>query len=154
MLLTVSQLSLKGRALRYLAAREHSRAELERKLAAHAPDVGELAAVLDALTARGLLSDQRAAESLAHRRGAKLGTARVVQELKARGVEPQAIAEVASQLRTTELQRAREVWARRFGQAPAEPAERVRQSRFLAQRGFSADTIAHVLRKSPDSSDV
>ena len=31
--------SLKSRALRHLARREHSRAELERKLAAHAQDL-------------------------------------------------------------------------------------------------------------------
>ena len=74
MFTATTQLSLKGRALRYLAAREHSRVELERKLAGHAQDEQELAAVLDDLTARGFLSDQRAAESLVHRRGAKLGT--------------------------------------------------------------------------------
>ena len=148
MFAATTQLSLKGRALRYLAAREHSRVELERKLAGHAQDEQEIAAVLDDLTARGFLSDQRAAESLVHRRGAKLGTARVVHELKARGVEPQAIAQVAEHLRLTERERAREVWARRFGQTPVDPSERARQSRFLAQRGFSADTIGHVLRES------
>ena len=147
----ITQLSLRGRALRYLAAREHSRVELERKLAVHALGAQELAAVLDDLTARGLLSDQRAAESLAYRRGTKLGTARVVHELKAKGVEPQAIVQVAESLRVTERERALEVWARRFGQTPVDPSERARQSRFLAQRGFAADTIAYVLRESSRS---
>ena len=79
-------LSLKGRALRALAGREHSRAELQRKLASFEAEPGELAKVLDELCAKDFINEQRVADSLAYRRGAKLGTARVVQELKAKGV--------------------------------------------------------------------
>jgi regulatory protein len=74
-------LSLKGRALRLLTGREHSRAELERKLAPHEGTPGELAAVLDKLAAKDLQSEQRAVDSLVHRRSAKLGSARIRTEL-------------------------------------------------------------------------
>ena len=73
--------SLKGRALRLLSQREHSRLELERKLAQHETDPGELAKALDELQARGFISEERVVESVIHRRASKLGTARVKQEL-------------------------------------------------------------------------
>ena len=106
-------LSLKARALRYLAAREHSRAELERKLAPHAgEDPAELPRVLDELAARGLISEQRVAESVLHRRAGTLGGARVLQELRAKGLGGEVLADAAEQLRATELERARAVWSR------------------------------------------
>jgi len=123
-------LSLKARTLRYLAAREHSRAELERKLAPHAAalDPAELPRVLDELTAKGFISEQRVAESVLHRRAAKLGGARVLQELRAKGLGEQALADAAGQLRATELARARTVWLKKFGVPaqtwPSAPARR------------------------------
>ena len=49
-------LSLKGRALRLLSGREHSRAELERKLAAHEQEPGQLKRVLDELQTRDFIN--------------------------------------------------------------------------------------------------
>jgi regulatory protein len=144
-MLPLKQPSLKGRALKALAGREHARAELERKLASFEEEPGQLAALLDDLQAKGFLDDQRAADSLAHRRGQKLGTARVVQEMKARGIEAEAIAQSAQQLKATELERAREVWRKKFGQAPVDASERGKQMRFLITRGFSAEIIRRVV---------
>ncbi len=138
-------LSLKGRALRALAGRDYSRVELERKLASFETEPGQLAKALDELQAKGFLDEQRAADSLAHRRGQKLGTARVVQEMKARGIDAEAIAQTASQLKATELERAREVWRKKFGQTPVDANERSKQMRFLITRGFSAETIRRVV---------
>ena len=144
-------LSLKGRALRYLAAREHSRAELERKLAPHAgEDPAELPRVLDELAARGLISEQRVAESVLHRRAGKLGGARVLQELRAKGLGGEVLADAAEQLRATELERARAVWSRKFGMPPRDAAEKARQMRFLAARGFAGDTVRKVLSGEGD----
>jgi regulatory protein len=143
-MLVASTLSLKGRALRALAAREHSRAELERKLASFEAQPGELAGILDELAAKGFINEQRVADSLAYRRGAKLGTARVVQELKAKGVEAGAILEASAALKATELARAREVWRKKFG-ATAAGADRMKQMRFLASRGFAPDVIRRVV---------
>ena len=145
-----STLSLKGRALRALAQREHSRVELVRKLAQYATEEGELDRVLDDLSAKGFIDEQRVAQSVAYRRGAKLGTARIVQELKAKGVDPDAILEATAQLKTTELERAREVWRKKFGAPAQDAAERGKQMRFLASRGFSGE----VIRKAMGSGSV
>ncbi len=148
-----SRISLKSRALRYLAAREHSRAELAVKLSRHvtqddAPDAVER--VLDDLMSKGFINEARVAESVLHRRATRLGTARVMQELRAKGLPEQVMAEAAEQLRATELLRAREVWRRKFGQPPADAAERARQLRFLAGRGFGGDTARRVLGGETD----
>ena len=140
------QPSLKGRALRLLSQREHSRLELERKLAAHETEPGELARALDELQARGFISEARVVESVVHRRAAKLGTARVRQELLAKGLAPEAMAEALEQLRGSELARAREVWARKFGSPAADPKERARQTRFLVSRGFAAEVVRRVVQ--------
>ena len=141
----VSQPSLKGRALRLLSGREHSRTELERKLGPHEQQPGQLRRVLDELQAKGFISEQRVVESVLHRRAAKLGAGRIRQELQEKGIDDGLVAQAVQQLRATELDRAREVWRRRFGSPPQDAGERARQSRFLAARGFGGDVIRRVL---------
>lgn len=138
-------LSLKGRALRLLSTREHSRLELERKLAAHEGQPGELQRALDELQAKGFIDEQRVVDSVLHRRAARLGAARIRQELQAKGLGGEPVAQALEQLKATELARAREVWRRRFGQLPRDAAERGKQSRFLAARGFGGEVIRQVL---------
>jgi len=144
------QLSLKGRALRLLAGREHSRAELERKLKPHETEPGELARALDELNAKGFINEQRVIESVVHRRSARLGAARVKQELQAKGLDPAAVAEAVAGLRGTEVERAREVWRKKFGSPPADAAERGKQMRFLLARGFGAEAIRRVVSGSDE----
>jgi regulatory protein len=150
-MLVQTQLSLKGRALRLLAAREHSRAELERRLAPHAALPDDLAGVLDALQAKGLISDERVAESVIHRRATKLGSGRIRQELEAKGLDGETVTQAMDGLRATEMERAREVWRKKFGTLPADAAERGRQMRFMASRGFASEVIARVLRDRVDA---
>ena len=138
------QLSLKGRALRLLSQREHSRAELERKLAAHEEEPGTLVRALDELQAKGFISEERVVESVIHRRASKLGTARVQQELAAKGLSSESMIEALEQLRSTEFERAREVWSRKFGEPASDPKERARQMRFLLSRGFAAEVVRKV----------
>jgi regulatory protein len=139
-------ISLTGRALRLLSAREHSRAELERKLAQYEEAPGQLAQVLDALTAKDFINEGRVVESVINRRSAKLGAARIKQELQQKGLEPEAVASAVDVLRASELGRAREVWRKKFGQPPADAAQRGKQMRFLASRGFGGDTIHRVVQ--------
>ena len=145
------KLSLTGRALRLLSSREHSRAELQRKLAPHEETPGELAAVLDKLAAKDLQSDQRAVDSLVYRRSAKLGTQRLRQEMQSKGMDPQAVAQAVALLRTSEQARALEVWRKKFGSPASTPAERAKQVRFLAGRGFSGEAIARVVSGAFDA---
>lgn len=144
------QLSLKGRALRLLAGREHSRAELEKKLASHETEPGELQRTLDELQARGFISEQRVVESLLHRRAARLGAGRVKQELQAKGISPEAVAEAVNRLRGSEVERAREVWRKKFGEPATDAAGRARQMRFLATRGFGTEAIRRVVKGADD----
>ncbi len=97
------------------------------------------------MQARGFISEERVVESVIHRRAAKLGTARVKQELQAKGLSGEAVTEALEQLRITELERAREVWARKFGEPATEPKEKARQIRFLISRGFAAEVVRKVV---------
>ena len=156
-------LSLKGRALRLLGQREHSRAELDRKLAPHAQEPAELGRILDELQAKGFISAQRVVESVIHRRASRLGVARIRHELQQKGLETGMVREAVARLQLSELDRAREVWRKKFGAGspddrnmqPPDPAARARQMRFLAARGFGGDTICRVvLGTSDDDSAV
>lgn len=144
-------LSLKGRALRLLAQREHSRAELATKLARYVQEGDDLNGLLDELQAKDFINAKRVAESVVHRRAARLGTQRVVQELRSKGLEDDLVRATAERLRATEQERAQAVWRQRFGSVAADAQERARQMRFLAARGFSGDVVRRVVRDgSPD----
>lgn len=148
--------SLKGRALRYLAQREHSRAELERKLARFAEDQPEATAAqqigqaLDELTAHGFLSEARVAESVLAGAGQRFGSRRLKQTLQAKGLDAELVAATLQQARGSELERARAVWQRKFGTPPLDAAERARQMRFLAARGFDGDVVRRVVQGGGD----
>ena len=142
---TLKPLSLKSRALRHLAAREHSRAELERKLRGPDTDAGELARTLDELEAKGFISADRVAESVLHRRSGRFGAARIRRELQDKGLDLETVQHAVERLRATEFERAREVWRRRFGEPAPDAAGRAKQMRFLAARGFGADAIRRVV---------
>lgn len=140
------QPSLKGRALRLLSQREHSRAELARKLAAHEEVPGELAKALDELQARDFINDGRAVDSLINRRAGKLGSARIKQELATKGLSGEAVAEALEHLKDTEFSRAQEVWRKKFGTPAQDPQARAKQLRFLITRGFNAEVVRRVLK--------
>ncbi len=144
--------SLKARALRYLAAREHSRQELLRKLAPYVEEGDDLEAVLEWLQAQKFLSDERFAESLVHRRAARYGSVRILSELQRHGLDDTTVASLKSGLVADENERAWEVWSRKFGRPAADAAGAAKQMRFLQQRGFSHTAIQAVLRraKRPD----
>ena len=139
------QPSLKGRALRLLSQREHSRAELERKLAPHEEVPGELAKALDELQARDFINDGRAIESVVHRRAGKWGAAKVKQELTTKGLTGEAVAQALAGLKDTELRRAQEVWRKKFGSPAPDPQTRAKHMRFLLTRGFSAEVVRQVV---------
>ena len=140
------QPSLKGRALRLLSQREHSRTELERKLTQHEEVPGELAKALDELQARDFINDGRAVDSVVNRRSGKLGSARIKQELAAKGLSGEAVAQAMESLKDTELSRAQEVWRKKFGSPPQDPQEKAKQLRFLITRGFNAEVVRRVVK--------
>lgn len=148
------EVSLRARALQYLARREYSRAELRGKLLPHVQADEDfeqvspvnLDALLDDLTIRGWLSDTRAATQLVHAKRARFGTQRIMHELHQKGIAEELISAALPQLKETELEAAREVWKKKFGIAPQDDKEKARQVRFLQSRGFSLDVVFKVLR--------
>jgi regulatory protein len=138
---------LKARALRHLARREHSRAELARKLAPHAESPAALAQLLDALTARKQLSDERYAEARAHQLSRKYGAARIRRDLKAKGIDDAIAGKIPAE---GEAARAAAILARKYRASATTRAERLRRMRFLLQRGFSHDTIRRVVSSADD----
>jgi regulatory protein len=139
---------LRQRALGLLTRREHTRKELAGKLSSLAESPEQLDALLDELTSRHLLSDARYAETRVKSRGIRLGDARLAYELRSRGVADELVS-ASLAAGEDELTRARRLWQKRFGNSPHgadDTAERARQMRFLAARGFSAETIRRLLR--------
>jgi regulatory protein len=137
-------MTLRERALGLLVRREHSRAELARKLAPHG-EADEVAALLDDLERESLLSNQRYAESLASSRAGRHGSLRLKADLRDKGVPEAVVAETLREARAHDLDAARAVWAKKFGRVPQDAAERARQMRFLAGRGFPPDVVRRVL---------
>lgn len=134
----------------YLSRREHSRAELARKLAPHAESPEALEQLLDNLQRDNWLSDSRFVDSLVHRRAARYGTARVMQEARQHQLDSEHLADLQERLRTTELERAREVWRKRFGAAPTTLEEKAKQIRFMTARGFSRGVVSQIIKGAED----
>jgi regulatory protein len=128
-----------------LARREHTRLELERKLAAHVESPAELQALLDDFTARGWLSDSRAAHQVVQAKRGRFGAARIRQALIDRGVSGELIGTVLADLKHSELDAAHAVWSRKFKAGPLTTAERARQIRFLQSRGFSVEIAMRIV---------
>ena len=143
-------LSLKGRALRYLAGREHSRAELERKLKAHEETPGQLAQVLDDLQAKDFISEARVVESVINRRASRFGAARIKYELLNKGLGAEAVAAAVNRLKGSELERAQVIWRKKFDGPAPDAAGRAKQMRFLAARGFGGDVIRRVVSRADE----
>ncbi len=146
--------SLRARAFALLARREFSRAELGRRLAPFSESAAEVEQLLDEFVTAGHLSEQRFADSTVRRRGERYGAARVVRELQSHHLPADMLADARTQLKQTELRRAHALWSKRFAAPPVNLAERAKQSRFLAARGFSGDTIRQVLGGNVEIDEV
>ena len=149
----VDEAACKRTAVELLARREHSRLELERKLAARGfPDV-VIAPALDALERSGTLAAARFTESFIRSRLVKgQGPVRIRAELAERGVAEEQAAELLRDADVDWLDTARAVRRKRFGaEPPRDFRERARQARFLQYRGFTADQVRAALELDADS---
>ena len=117
-----------------------------RRLSPHCEDPGQIEQLLDALAARGWLSEERFAESRANTLARKFGSRKIEHDLNRRGVSAEVIERTVEQARAQELENCRAAWQKKFGALPQDAAERGRQMRFLAGRGFSADAVRQVLK--------
>ena len=139
--------SLRARAMRFLARREHSRAELRRKLAPNVPEGEDVEILLDDLARRGWLSDARFAEMSIRSKARRHGPVRLAHELRAKGVDDEAIAAGFRAAGADGASHLEAVWATRFKAAPADERERARQVRFLQARGFRLEEVLKFMRQ-------
>jgi regulatory protein len=137
--------ALRERALRLLARREHSRLELTRKLETAGFMRDDIAPLLDDFERQNWLSDQRFAESYVADHRARAGSVKLAYDLRQRGVPDTIIEELLSENRDSELERAREVWRKKFGVPPANAADKASQIRFLQSRGFMLEAIRRAM---------
>jgi regulatory protein len=143
---------VRAMALRLLARREHSTRELADKLTARGYEQPTVAAVIEALADRDLLSDGRFVdEFVASRLRRGSGPLKIREELRNRGVAEQLVDHALDEHRSEWLTNAEAARRKRFGVAPPKDfQERARQARFLQQRGFSGEQIRQVLKGDMD----
>ena len=139
---------LRARALRLLARREHTRAELERKLAPRAESSEALRGLIAQLQQRNQLSDERFAEERVRQLSRKYGTAKIRQDLRTKGVPAELIERYSSS--SNDLQKAREILERRYRASAITREEKAKRMRFLQGRGFSPGVIRAALDSRED----
>lgn len=135
--------AVKGRALALLTRREHSRAELQSKLAEFGANSSQIETVIAELVERELQDDERFCEAfIRSRRQRGQGPISIGQELRQRGIAADMSAPFFEDIDWRA--EAAAVRIRRFGaEAPADRKAQARQLRFLQYRGFtSAQAIA------------
>ena len=134
-------------AMDLLARREHSRRELEQKLAKRFQQPVMVQEQLDRLAAENLQSDSRYAESfLRQRMDRGYGPVRLEQEMRQKGIGGDEIQSALSTLDADWYALAEQVWQRKFGDEPASDIrERARRDRFMRYRGFDGDHYRHLM---------
>ena len=140
--------SIRAVAMDLLSRREHSRYELTQKLKQRDFEPDEIEAALDRLQQENLQSDSRFIESLVNSRvNAGFGPLKIKYELRQKGVEPESIDDYLYGL-TVEWQ---ELMAaqrnKKFGKdLPVVYQEKMKQARFLQNRGFSPESVMRLFR--------
>lgn len=141
--------SLRARAMRFLARREHSRDELQRKLSRVAAEDDNVEAVVEELAQKGWLSDVRYAEQAVRAKARRFGPLKVANDLRSKGVTDEAISAAFVAAGADGAADIERVWRSRFPAFPNNNRERGRQVRFLQGRGFRLDDILKFLRGNP-----
>ena len=143
--------SAERRALRLIAIRPRSRAELRLRLGQWGLAEAGADAVLERLTAIGAVDDDvLAAAVVSSRRANAYGRLRVDADLERLRVSGDARA-VAETTAGDEAERARQALHARGAPDPRDPAGLRRAAGFLHRRGFDADTVAAVLGLDADA---
>ena len=140
--------ALRAKALRLLARREHSRAELRRKLGPLAEEEGaDLEGLLDDFTARGWLSEARFVEQAVRVKSRRFGPLKIAHHLREKGIDDAGIHAALAQAREAQGEALASAWRARFGRPPQSPEEKAKQVRFLQGRGFPLEVVLGFLRE-------
>jgi regulatory protein len=143
-------ISIRNKALQLLSRRDHSRKELQQKLALSYPDLPleEINAVLDNFIQLGWQSDARFAEQWVYYRSQRYGQQRLRHELYEKGIDSEIINQVLTEVIDDEETAARAIWQKKFPIPPRNINERAKQLRYLASRGFSLHVIYAVVSET------
>lgn len=123
-----------------LARREHSRRELQQKLAQRFPDNHLIDHEIERLCDEHLQSDERFAEIYLHSRAQRLyGPLRIKAELRERGIADTIIAKIFNQVAIDWYANRQKLELNKFGdKPPIDLKEKAKRMRFLQYRGFGA----------------
>lgn len=132
-------------ALDSLARREHSTAELQRKLLNKFNEYDLVDIALTKLLDEKLLSDERFTEAYVnHRSKSGFGPSRILAELRERGVKDSIATLYINDNGINWRQLARDIHVKKFGHISATVDEKAKQIRFLEYRGFNHDHINNI----------
>lgn len=133
--------------MRLLATREHSSAELFRKLVQKGFTQADVQTLITKLQQESLLSDLRFSESFIRSRQLRgYGPLRIQAELRQHGFNDEQIRLSLDASAQSWLRLAQQVRQKKFGVgSPEDYADKVRQMRFLEYRGFSHEQIRIII---------
>jgi len=141
-----AKISLLGRGIRYLSMREHSEAEIRKKLHPYAENEEELNHVILQLKSKNFLSNERFSDSLIYKKANTLGSHRIAYELRQHDLDPEIISKHLVNLNKSESRRAYDVWLKKFGTLAKEPKDLAKQIRFMVSRGFDQELVYRIVR--------
>jgi regulatory protein len=132
----------------FLARREHSRQELRQKMEARADEEDDVEAVLQQLVDESLQSDERFTEAYVHHRvNAGVGPFKIRHELRQKGIDDALAGACLEPLEDEWDDMMRQQRVRKFGDTiPGDYAARMKQARFLQNRGFSPEAVMRLFR--------
>jgi regulatory protein len=161
---------LRNKALRLLTTREHSREELLRKLAQAKARVArrnaeeftresasaakdDIEKLVDDLASQGWQSDDRYAEAMVRRLAGHAARRFISEKLAQAGIKKEVVQLALEAIEEDDIDVARALWSRRFGEAPRDDKERQRQVRYLLARGFALSDAFKIVPKTNKSID-
>ena len=143
-----TEISARNKAMDLLARREHSEQELRQKLKTRDYDADAIDEALQALQEDNLQSDERFTESYVnHRFNAGLGPLKIRHELRQKGVSDNLVDQFLEPLSDQWDELMSQQRVRKYGAAiPSDYGERMKQARFLQNRGFSPESVMRLFR--------
>ena len=139
---------VRKKAMDFLARREHSEQELWQKLKTREYDADEIEDALNALKSDGLQSDLRFADSYVnHRVNAGIGPTKIRFELRQKGINDELADKFLEPLSGCWEAMMRQQRVKKFGEnIPDDYNARMKQARFLQNRGFSPESVMRLFR--------
>lgn len=134
---------IKQECLRLLTRRDHSRKEMQEKLATKGYDRNQVSSVIEELTKQNWQDDFRYAESYARVRSQKgFGPVYIAYELRQQGITQDKVDKIIRSMSDKWTTLLEQVYTKKYPESSTiDNNERAKRIRFLMQRGFSSAMI-------------